>query len=132
MIALLQARTWGRDFLGQAIRSYFLPREKVLEKIFRGIDPDTQELPVLLVLLPRVFNLKNITLAHTVLPFRWKEGLENIYLGIYDSNYPGNDEMVLVYNKFTHSWEYDGKNNQKWLITINFPENLTRKVPFLI
>lgn len=132
LIAVFQARTWGRYFLRQALHSYFLSPQRLLLRVCSGLKENKEARPVFLVFLPRVFNLQNITLAHTVLPFWWKEGLENIYLGIYDSNYPGDDERVMVYNKFTHSWSYDGKNNEKWVITINFPENLTRKVPFLI
>jgi hypothetical protein len=132
MIAILQVRTWGRDFLLQAVYSYFLSREKVLQKISSGIDAKSNDLPVLLVFLPKIFNLKNITFAHTVLPFRWREGLANIYISLFDSNYPGDDGRVLIYNKFTHCWSYDGKNSQQWVISINYPENLTRKVPFLI
>jgi len=133
LIAVWQARTWGRDFLRQAVYSYFLPSRRVLKEMQSGMGEEQQpeKLP-LLVFLPRLFYLQNIIWAHTVIPFQWREGLENIYIGLYDSNYPVDDDRVLIFNKTSGFWQYEDKNSKEWLLTINYLGNLTRKVPFLL
>lgn len=131
-IAVFQARTWGSAFLRQALYSYFLPMEQVLNSILKGIEENVPARQTFLVFLPRPFYLKNITQAHTVIPFRFQEGLQNIYISVFDSNFPSDDTRIIVYNKTSGFWHYDDKDRGKWVLTVNYLENLTRKVTFLL
>ncbi|MGI6225783.1 MAG: hypothetical protein ACOYJ1_05945 [Peptococcales bacterium] len=131
-IAVFQARTWGGPFFRQALASYFLSTEKALKIILRGIGVNVFAKLPLLVILPRLIYCKNITQAHTVIPYRQREGLENIYLHVYDSNFPSDDTKVLVYNKTSGFWRYEDKDSKEWVLTVNSLENLTCKVPFLL
>jgi len=131
-IAVLQARIWGADFLHQAFRTYFFTCQRILFSLKRGIKSDSMDELPLLVFLPRLFYLREITFSHTVIPFCLKEGLQNIYIKVADSNYPGDDNRVLTVNRVTGFWEYDDKNSQEWVLTLNYLGNLTRKVSFLL
>ncbi|KJS82955.1 MAG: hypothetical protein JM58_13545 [Peptococcaceae bacterium BICA1-8] len=131
-IAILQARTWGADFLHQALRTYFSTPQNLLSPLKKGIKSDTVDGLPLLVLLPRLIYLKEITFSHTVIPFCLREGLQNTYVKIADSNFPGDDNKVLIINRATGFWEYDDKDSKEWVLTLNYLGNLTRKAPFLL
>ncbi|KJS19746.1 MAG: hypothetical protein VR72_17505 [Clostridiaceae bacterium BRH_c20a] len=132
LIAVLQARTWGADFLHQALQTYFLTFEHLLSSLKKGIKSDYMDELPLLVLLPRVIYLKEISYSHTVVPFCLIEGLQNTYIKIADSNFPGDDNRVLRVNRVTGFWEYNDKDSREWVLTLNYLGKLTRKVSFLL
>ncbi|MDK2824529.1 MAG: hypothetical protein PWQ67_283 [Clostridia bacterium] len=131
-IAILQARTWCSYFIRQCIKSYFYPVPRVIKDFQFNLNNGSLENLPLFCFLPRLFYFNNIFWAHTVIPYGWREGLTHFYIKICDSNYPGEDKKVLKINKNTGYWYYDKKDSSKWILTINYLGNLTRRGPFLL
>jgi len=129
-IAVMQVRTWGRPFLTQSLKSYF-NNKKFKEKLEKSLRTTNQEWLPLVVFLPKISNLKKITYAHTVVPYSLEEGLRWVKIKVYDSNYPGNNNLVLKIDKLEGTWDYRDKGGNRWILTINYLGNLLKRVPFL-
>jgi len=130
-IAVFQARTWGLPFIRQGLRSYLFQRERVFNELKKGFVSGCSNSWPLLVFFPRITKIGQMRYAHTLLPYSIKEGLSRILIKVYDSNYPGDDEVILNIDKLTGCWNYKDKNSKDWILTINYLGNLRQKVPFM-